>query len=62
MKVYIVNLFAPDTYEGNETLFGVFDSEKKYQEALQNYFDENGEGMDEDVYEVIEVELNEARF
>ncbi len=62
MKLYIINVYGPDTYEGDDTLLGVFDSKEKYLEALQNYEDEMGFEITEDNYSVREVTLNESDF
>jgi hypothetical protein len=62
MKLYTTNIYGPDTYEGDDTLFGVFNSIDKYMEAIQNFADTCKFEFTEDDYTVEEVELNKSYF
>ncbi len=57
MALYIVYIYPPDSDE-ETAFFGVFDSEKKYQKALEEAGEELDFEFEEGTYEVIKAKLN----
>jgi hypothetical protein len=60
MKLYIVYAYGPDMYEGDDALFGVFDSKEEHTKALQKFGKEIDFEFEDGTFEVREVTLNEA--